>query len=214
MVVLPLLTLKSGIRQRRSKLFAVGIKLRWRYFVNQSKTDSALIRLSIPIRCLRRCDILPSSKKSVPQESIAKRSSWLIETNIPSEAGERRHHAPRTCAEDRVGGGGIVVYGGSCSADNVFLARACGTNDNEHVCHTRNFLAAGGAEPSGEPQPDRLRRMGKSCARWVMAVQEYWNVIERRELTGVVVFAIVGVVLVAMAPAKPSGERLSAAVGV
>lgn len=52
----------------------------------------------------------------------------------------RRERAP----EDRVGGG-IVVYGGSCSADNVFLARACGAHDNEHLCRTWNFLAAGGA---------------------------------------------------------------------
>jgi hypothetical protein len=43
------------------------------------------------------------------------------------------------------GGGGIVVYGGSRSADNVFLARAFGAHINEHLCHTRNFLAAGGA---------------------------------------------------------------------
>jgi len=45
-----------------------------------------------------------------------------------------------------------------------------------------------------------------------MAAQEYWNVIERRELVGVLVFAIVGVLLVALAPAKPSLERVSAAV--
>jgi hypothetical protein len=45
-----------------------------------------------------------------------------------------------------------------------------------------------------------------------MAAQEYLNVIERRELAGVVVFAIVGVVLIALAPAKPSVERVSAAV--
>jgi succinate-acetate transporter protein len=38
----------------------------------------------------------------------------------------------------------------------------------------------------------------------VMAAQEYRNVIERRELAGVVVFAIVGAVLVALAPAKQS----------
>jgi len=43
----------------------------------------------------------------------------------------------------------------------------------------------------------------------VMAVQEYRNVIERRELAGVIVFAIVGVVLVAMAPAKKPVERVS-----
>lgn len=46
----------------------------------------------------------------------------------------------------------------------------------------------------------------------VMAVQEYRNVIERRELAGVVVFAIVGIVLVALAPAKQPVERASAVV--
>jgi succinate-acetate transporter protein len=45
----------------------------------------------------------------------------------------------------------------------------------------------------------------------VMAVQEYRNVIERRELAGVVVFAIVGVVLIALAPAKGSEKLVSAA---
>jgi hypothetical protein len=42
-----------------------------------------------------------------------------------------------------------------------------------------------------------------------MAVQEYRNVIGRRELVGVVVFAIVGVVLIALAPAKQTAERTS-----
>jgi len=42
----------------------------------------------------------------------------------------------------------------------------------------------------------------------VMAVQESLNVIARRELAGVVVFAIVGVVLVTLAPAKqPAGRE-------
>ena len=44
----------------------------------------------------------------------------------------------------------------------------------------------------------------------VMAAQEDRNVIERRELAGVVVFAVVGVVLVALAPAKRSVEKASA----
>jgi succinate-acetate transporter protein len=43
----------------------------------------------------------------------------------------------------------------------------------------------------------------------VMAVQEFRNVIERRELAGVILFAIVGVVLIALAPAKQSVERAS-----
>ena len=46
----------------------------------------------------------------------------------------------------------------------------------------------------------------------VMAVQEYRNVVERRELAGVVVFAIIGVVLVALAPARQSVEKASAVV--
>ena len=46
----------------------------------------------------------------------------------------------------------------------------------------------------------------------VMAAQEYRNVIERRELAGVVVFAIVGVVLIALAPAKQSVNKTSAVV--
>jgi hypothetical protein len=46
----------------------------------------------------------------------------------------------------------------------------------------------------------------------VMAAQEYLNVIERRELAGVVVFAIVGVVLVALAPAKQPVAKASAVV--
>jgi succinate-acetate transporter protein len=44
----------------------------------------------------------------------------------------------------------------------------------------------------------------------VMAAQEYRSVIERRELVGVVVFAIVGVVLVALTPAKQAFEKAAA----
>lgn len=40
-----------------------------------------------------------------------------------------------------------------------------------------------------------------------MAMQEYRNVIEHQELVGVVVFAIVGVVLVVVLPAKHPVER-------
>jgi hypothetical protein len=43
----------------------------------------------------------------------------------------------------------------------------------------------------------------------VMTAQEYRKVIARQELVGVVVFAIIGVVLVAMAPAKQPVERAS-----
>jgi hypothetical protein len=85
LMVLRFLILKFDTRQRKSKPSAVEIKLRWRYFGKQSKIDSARTPLSIPIHFLRLCAILRNSNKSVRQESIAKRSSWLITTNIPSE---------------------------------------------------------------------------------------------------------------------------------
>jgi succinate-acetate transporter protein len=43
----------------------------------------------------------------------------------------------------------------------------------------------------------------------VMTAQAYRNVIERRELMGVVVFAIVGVALVALAPGKAASRAVS-----
>ena len=46
----------------------------------------------------------------------------------------------------------------------------------------------------------------------VMAAQEYRNVIERRELAGVVVFAVIGLVLVALAPPKQPVLKTSAEV--
>ena len=46
----------------------------------------------------------------------------------------------------------------------------------------------------------------------VMAAQEYRHVIERQELAGVVLFAVVGVVLVALAPARQSIEKAAAVV--
>ncbi len=44
----------------------------------------------------------------------------------------------------------------------------------------------------------------------VMTVQAYQNRIERGELVGVAVFVIIGVALLALAPAKQSGEPASA----
>jgi hypothetical protein len=45
----------------------------------------------------------------------------------------------------------------------------------------------------------------------VMAVQAYQNMIARRELLGVAAFGIIGVALIALAPAKQSVQQVSAA---
>lgn len=44
----------------------------------------------------------------------------------------------------------------------------------------------------------------------VMAVQVYLHAIERRELMGVVLFGVIGVVLVALTPARRTTERAAA----
>ena len=45
----------------------------------------------------------------------------------------------------------------------------------------------------------------------VMGTQAYRKLIERQELIGVVALVIIGVVLIMLSPAKPRGERVSAA---
>jgi len=45
----------------------------------------------------------------------------------------------------------------------------------------------------------------------LMAVQAFLNLIPRRELVGVVVFILIGVALIVLAPAKQSLERVSVA---
>jgi succinate-acetate transporter protein len=47
-----------------------------------------------------------------------------------------------------------------------------------------------------------------------MALQEYWHVIEPREMAGVIIFGIVGVVLIALTPAKESVKPATTASGV
>jgi len=46
----------------------------------------------------------------------------------------------------------------------------------------------------------------------LMAVQAFLNLIPRRELVGVVVFILIGVVLIALSPTKQPVERVSASV--
>jgi hypothetical protein len=45
----------------------------------------------------------------------------------------------------------------------------------------------------------------------VMALQEYWHEIQPREVVGVIVFGIIGIVLIALAQAKEQVKQVSAA---
>ncbi|HKV79615.1 MAG TPA: DUF6632 domain-containing protein [Candidatus Sulfotelmatobacter sp.] len=103
-----------------------------------------------------------------------------------------------------------LLFTRSNRADDVFLARAYGANDNESLCHTRNFLLLAVRDPSANRSLMAFAGWANLAHAAVMAAQEYRNVIERRELAGVVVFAIVGVMLVALAPSKQPVEKASA----
>ena len=131
--------------------------------------------------------------------------AWL--TNLLPRGG---NDEARTGVEACVGCRGIVVYSGNYSAGDVFLARTCRANDNEYLCHTRNFLLLAVRDPAASRSLIAFGGWANLAHAGVMAAQEYRNVIERRELAGVVVFAIVGVVLVALAPRKQSVEEASA----
>ena len=45
----------------------------------------------------------------------------------------------------------------------------------------------------------------------VMALQEYWHVIKPREIVGVILFGIIGLALIALAPAKEPVKRATTA---
>jgi len=67
------------------------------------------------------------------------------------------------------------------------------------------------AQALSAPQPDRLTAWSSFAHAALMAAQAFLNLIPRRELVGVVVFILIGVALIVLAPAK-SVERVSAAV--
>jgi hypothetical protein len=46
----------------------------------------------------------------------------------------------------------------------------------------------------------------------VMALQDYWHLIQPRELIGVVMFGIIGIALIATAPAKEAVKQVSAVI--
>jgi hypothetical protein len=72
------------------------------------------------------------------------------------------------------------------------------------------FLLLPGRDPAANRSLIAFGGWANLAHTGVMSAQEYRNVIERRELTGVAVFAVVGVVLVALARAKQSVKKASA----
>jgi succinate-acetate transporter protein len=122
---------------------------------------------------------------------------------------EEGHHASRTDAEGRACVGGIVVYGGVVPL-TMFFSREPAVPMIMSIYVTLGiFLLLAVRDPAANRSLIAFGGWANLAHAGVMAAQEYRNVIERRELAGVVVFATVGVVLVALAPAKQPVERAS-----
>ena len=73
------------------------------------------------------------------------------------------------------------------------------------------FLLLAARRPSEHPSLIAFTAWSSFAHAALMAVQAFLNLIPRRELVGVVVFILIGVALIVLAPAK-SVERVSAAV--
>jgi hypothetical protein len=73
------------------------------------------------------------------------------------------------------------------------------------------FLLLAARNPAGHRSLIAFAGWANVAHAGVMALQEYWHVIERRELVGVVGFGIIGIVLVALAPAKDAVKAVSRA---
>lgn len=73
------------------------------------------------------------------------------------------------------------------------------------------FLLLASRNPSGNRSLIAFTAYSSLAHASVMAVQVSQKMIERQELVGVAVFVVIGIALIALAPAKPSTERTSAA---
>jgi hypothetical protein len=74
------------------------------------------------------------------------------------------------------------------------------------------FLLLAARDPSANRSLIAFTAWSSFAHAALMAVQAFLDLIPRRELAGVVVFILIGVALIVVAPAKPSVERVSAAV--
>jgi len=72
------------------------------------------------------------------------------------------------------------------------------------------FLLLASRDPSSHRSLIAFAAWSSVAHAAVMGVQAYLNLIARRELFGVATFGVIGIALIALAPAKPSVEQASA----
>jgi hypothetical protein len=73
------------------------------------------------------------------------------------------------------------------------------------------FLLLAARNPAGHRSLIAFAGWANVAHAGVMALQEYWRLIKASELMGVVLFGIIGIVLIALAPAKEAVKQVSTA---
>jgi hypothetical protein len=118
-------------------------------------------------------------------------------------------HESRTGSEDRVGIGGIALFGFNLSLGGVYATRACVVYDVQPLCHARRFLACGNPQPLANRSLIAFTAWSSFAHAAVMGTQALRNMISRGELIGVAVLVIIGAALIALAPDKRGTEAAS-----
>jgi len=75
------------------------------------------------------------------------------------------------------------------------------------------FLVLASSDPSAHRSLIAFTAWSSFAHAGLMSIQALLNMIARRELIGSAVFAVIGIALIALAPAKKSGERISPVIG-
>ena len=118
-------------------------------------------------------------------------------------------HEPRTCFKDRVGAGGIALFGFKLPFGDVYAAGPCDGDDVQPLRHAGGFPALAIRNPSAHRSLIAFTAWSSFAHAGVMGFQAMRNMIAHRELIGVAVLVVIGVAFVALAPAKQPSETAS-----
>jgi predicted membrane channel-forming protein YqfA (hemolysin III family) len=121
-------------------------------------------------------------------------------------------HASRTGVEDCIGIGGIAVFGSRLSLMMMVKQDPALAMMMSLYATLGVFLLLAARNPSEHRSLIAFTAWSSFAHAALMAVQAFLNLIPRRELLGVVVLILIGVVLIASAPAKQPVEQPSTVV--
>jgi succinate-acetate transporter protein len=120
------------------------------------------------------------------------------------------HHDSRAGAKGRIAIGGIVFLAGIYPLTMFFGRNPALAMMLSLYVTLGIFLLLAARNPSTNRSLIAFTAWSSFVHASLMAAQAYRKVIERGELVGVAVLVVIGVALIALAPAKPSGSAADA----